>query len=401
MRIVMICEFYDERLEFQENLLVKYYRKHGHEVTVITSTFDSVFDYYGDRHDRRAPERRYMDHGATIHKCKYRYNLLNRFRAYRDITPILEEACPQLIFVHDIVPNLREAVRYIKRHPECKMILDYHADYSNSGKNWLSLKVLHGVLRKRILDEARPYLSRIFPVVPASVTFLNEVYGVPLTEMEVLPLGADMDMVRAVRSQSSRQSLRTSLGFRPDDCVIFTGGKLTPNRRTEILFEAVEALRDPTIKVVVVGDAAKGDTTYRDFLHERAARQGGIVFTGWLDKEGVYRYMNAADLAVFPASQSIMWQQAIASGLPLVVGDTGSQDISYLNLAGNIEILRGDEISVDRYAAVIAKIASDRELRERMAKGATEVAREHLDWDRLVWRTLRYNLAGAGEAISS
>ena len=51
MKILMLCELYIENLEYQENLLVKYYRKHGHEVTVITSTYDNVFDYYNNQHD--------------------------------------------------------------------------------------------------------------------------------------------------------------------------------------------------------------------------------------------------------------------------------------------------------------------------------------------------------------
>ena len=52
MKIVMLCDFYFESLEYQENLLVRYYRKHGHEVVVIASTFDSVFDYYNE--DRKS-----------------------------------------------------------------------------------------------------------------------------------------------------------------------------------------------------------------------------------------------------------------------------------------------------------------------------------------------------------
>ena len=49
MKILMLCEFYNETLEYQENLLVKYYRKHGYEVTLITSTYESVFDYYNTK----------------------------------------------------------------------------------------------------------------------------------------------------------------------------------------------------------------------------------------------------------------------------------------------------------------------------------------------------------------
>jgi glycosyltransferase involved in cell wall biosynthesis len=393
MNILMICEFYDESLEFQENLLVKYYGKHGHQVTVVTSTYDSVFDYYNDRHDKSRPGRTYRDHGARIIKLPYRYNLLNRLRAYTRIDAILEEAKPDLIYVHDIMPNIPEAIAYVRRHPECRMILDYHADYSNSGKNWLSLRILHGVLRKHFLDRARPHLSRIFPVVPASATFLHEVYGVPHSEMEVLPLGADMDLVRCIRSDGSRASLRKSLAIRDDEIVIFTGGKLTLNRRTEILFDAVALLESLPLRIVVVGDSGDQARAYRDYLEDKARGRQNIQFTGWLGKEDIYRHMSMSDLAVFPASQSIMWQQAIATGLPLIVGDTGSQDISYLNLEDNIVILRGEDIRPERFAEEIERVVSTPGRLTSMARGAEKVAAEQLDWDRLIDRTLRFNVA--------
>ena len=112
----MLCDFYNQRLGYQENLLVKYYVKHRHEVTVITSTFESVFDYYADRHDDSVPPRTYHDGGAKIIKLRYRYNLLNRLRAFTKIDHILDEEAPDLIFAHDIMLNLPECVRYLRRH---------------------------------------------------------------------------------------------------------------------------------------------------------------------------------------------------------------------------------------------------------------------------------------------
>jgi len=78
-------------------------------------------------------------------------------------------------------------------------------------------------------------------------------------------------------------------------------------------------------------------------------------------------------------------------GLPLIVGDTGHQDISYLNTEGNIVILRNHEIRADRLAAVIAEIIGDQSRMRAMSEGALRVADEHLNWDRLVERTLRFN----------
>lgn len=400
MKILMLCDFYNESLEYQENLLVKYYRKHGHEVTVVASTFDSVFDYYNDRHDPSWPPRTYFDHGAKIVKLRYRYNLLNRLRAYTPIDALLQQEAPDLIYVHDIMLNLPECVHYVKHHPGCRMILDYHADYSNSGRNWLSLKLLHGVARKWFLDRARPHLSRIFPIVPAGAQFLHEVYGVPHGEMEVLPLGADVDLAREVHARGDGQRLRAQLGFASSDIVIFTGGKLTPAKRTELLFEAVRRLPQLPLRVVVAGEASAADADYKRRLHEAAAGLD-VRFAGWLGREDIYRHLDMADLAVFPASQSILWQQAIACGLPLICGDVGHQDISYLNLADNIVVLPHDQIRADRLAETIADIAGQSGRLQRMRDGAARVAAEHLDWNRLIERTLRFNRQPPGIADNS
>lgn len=391
MKIVMLCDFFHEALEYQENLLAKYYVKHGHEVTIITSTFESVFDYYNDRHDKQAPTRSYEFQGARVFKLRYRVNLMNRFRPFTSIGPILDQAQPDLIYVHDIIPNMLEAVAYKKRHPNCRMILDYHADYSNSGKNWLSLKVLHGVLRKWVLDRARPHLSRIFPIVPAGATFLNEVYHVPLNEMEVLPLGADSDLGREISGRSEGKALRERLGRTEHDLVLFTGGKLAPAKRTELLIEAVKRLANPAVHLYVVGEVGDADIEYKRHLLQLSSGQERIHFVGWLGKEDIYRYLDMADLAVFPASQSILWQQAISMGLPLVVGDSGHQDISYLNLHNNIVILKAGEITAEDLTRELRRLLGSPAVLQEMRRGAAKVAAEHLDWNHLIQRTLRFN----------
>ena len=392
MKIVMLCDFYNESLEYQENLLVKYYVKHGHAVTVIASTFESVFDYYNDRHDNHVAPRTYLAQGAKIVKLRYRYNILNRLRAYTRIDRLLEEEAPDLIYVHDIMLNLPECIAYVKQHSQCRMVMDYHADYSNSGRSALSLKLLHGVVRKWFLDRARPHLSRIFPIVPAGATFLHEIYKVPHAEMEVLPLGADVDLAREMRRRGEGRRLRSEMGFAADDIVIFTGGKLAPSKRTELLIEAVARLARLRLQLVVVGEASEAEAGYKQQLLELAKGRTNIRFVGWLGREDVYRQLDMADLAVFPASQSILWQQAIAAGLPLICGDTGHQDISYLNAESNIVILPRNEIRTDRLAQEIEAVAGQPERMHAMREGAARVAAEHLDWNRLIERTLRFNI---------
>lgn len=391
MKIVMLCDFYNKGLEYQENLLVKFYVKHGHAVTVVTSTYESVFDYYADRHDNNQPSRTFEHGGAKIIRLRYRYNIVNRLRAFERIDNLLQSEAPDLIFVHDIMLNLPECVRYVQRHPACRMIMDYHADYSNSGKNALSRKVLHGVCRKWFLDRARPHLSRIFPIVPASATFLHEIYKIPLADMELLPLGADTDLAAAVRRSGARHALRDSFGITDTDTVIFTGGKLAPSKKTELLLEAAVQLQRFPLHIVVAGESSEEHTRYKQELQRLAAADPRVHLVGWLSREDIYRHLDMADLAVFPASQSILWQQAIAMGLPMIVGDVGHQDISYLNTERNIVILDKDQIRADRLADAISRVLSDPERMRAMSEGARRVGDLHLNWDRLVQRTLRFN----------
>jgi glycosyltransferase involved in cell wall biosynthesis len=118
-----------------------------------------------------------------------------------------------------------------------------------------------------------------------------------------------------------------------------------------------------------------------------------VHFTGWLGREPIYRHLDMADLAVFPASQSILWQQAIACGVPLICGDLGHQDISYLNLADNIVVLRREQITAQHLAASIEAAVRGPGRLQRMREGAARVAAEQLDWNRLIERTLRFNRA--------
>jgi 1,2-diacylglycerol 3-alpha-glucosyltransferase len=394
MKIVMLCDFFNEKLEYQENLLVKYYTKHNHNVTVIASTFESVFDYYNDKHNNQEPAKDYYYNGIRVIKLKYAYNILNRIRKYTSISKILEAEKPDLIYIHDIMPNMIEAVKYKKMYPNCKMIMDYHADYSNSAKNKLSLNILHKIIRKRIFfDRAKKHFSKIFPIVPASAVFLNEVYGVPYENMELLPLGADTDLGKEIRLNEEGIKIRKKLNIPTEHFVIFTGGKLNALKKTEILIEAFNCLNDSKMHLIVVGDSGdkEEDIAYKNMLLVLSENSPNIHFVGWLSNIDVYKYLNASNMAAFPANQSILWQQAISMGIPLLVGDIGSQSISYLNKYGNIIIWEKEHITSDNFKSSIEKIKNNKDVYTSMKEGAFKITEEMLNWDTLILKTLRFN----------
>lgn len=390
MRILMLCELYIENLEYQENLLVKYYRKHGHEVTVITSTYDNVFDYYNNKHDNSRPAHEFGDHGAKIIKLPFKFNLKGKIKKYTNISKIVEDFQPDLLYIHDIMPNMFEMLDYKKRNPHVKMIMDYHADYSNSANNWVSLNVLHKIIRKYVyMDPIRKHISKFYPIVPGSTKFLREVYQIPEFEMEVLPLGADVDLVAEIKATNTRNELRTKLGIAQNHKVIFTGGKFTPAKKTDLLLEAFNEIKDDELHLIIVGDADEQNKSYKEKLVNLSAGNSNIHFAGWQNNRGVYEHLAASDLAVFPASQSIVWQQALASHLPLVVGDVGEQSLLYLNEFEAIIELEKSKITKENIKKAIEKLIVDEHLVEGK-KNAAQTAVKYLDWNHLINKTLSH-----------
>lgn len=386
----MLCELYIENLEYQENLLVKYYRKYGHEVTVITSTYDNVFDYYNDKHDNSTPAKSYEDYGAKIIKLPFKFNILGKIKRYTDITKIVEDFQPDLLYVHDIMPNMFEMLAYKKRNPHVKMIMDYHCDYSNSANNWLSLNVLHKIIRKyRYMDPIKKHISRFYPIVPGSTKFLNEVYGIPLDDMEVLPLGADVDLVAEIKQNNKRKELRENLNIPQDHKVIFSGGKFTPAKKTDLLLEAFLEINRPDLHLIIVGDADEKNLLYKNKLVDLSSNNPNIHWVGWQNNRGVYEHLVASDLAVFPASQSIVWQQALAAHLPLIVGDVGEQSLHYLNEFKAIIELEKNEITVENIKNAILETIADENLAEGKLRAAKTSAK-YLDWNHLINKTLSH-----------
>ena len=386
----MLCELYIENLEYQENLLVKFYRKHGHEVVVITSTYDNVFDYYNDEHDNSKPSRIYEDHGAKIIKLPFKYNILGKIKKYTNITKIVEDFKPDLLYIHDIMPNMFEMLPYKKRNPHVKMIMDYHADYTNSAKNWISLNVLHKKIRKYLyMDPIRKHISKFYPIIPGSTKFLKEVYEIPEENMEVLPLGADVDLATEIRNSDIKSVIRKKLNIQAADKVLFTGGKFAPLKRTELVIEAFNAINDPKLHLIVVGDADEKTKIYKENLLNLAADKENIHFVGWLNNREVYEHLAASDIAVFPSSQSIIWLQAIASHLPIIIGDFGDQSLDYLNEFNAVTELELPDINVENFVREIQELLIDEKLQQGKLNAA-KTASKYLDWNHLINKTLSH-----------
>lgn len=384
----MLCDFFGVEQQYQENYLSKYYNKLGHEVVIIASTIDQIQDYYNNNYLIKSKSISCFGKTKLI-RLPYQINIAGKLRRFKGVKKILLEESPDFIYVHGTHNlNLNDAAWYkSKYNTSCRIICDSHADFSNSGVNWMSLYILNGFFRRYYFQCYKHCLEKIYAVSPDGIDFLNKIYGISYSEIELLPLGCDYELSNEIKQRVEKEHLRSTIGIENDDFVIFTGGQLNKNKKTELLIQAIVEINRPDVFLLIVGQGDVNNKTYENALKEKA--QGHrVFFTGWLKSDKILEWMGISNLAVFPGSQSVLWQQAIGMHLPLIVGNIGNQDAGYLNVNDNVVVIQPEDITVKRLSEEIEKlIISTKEL-DRMRLGAQKTAEQFLDYKIIAEKTI-------------
>lgn len=340
MRIAHLClaNFYIDGFGYQENVLTKLHHKMGHEVVIIAST-ETFIDH--TRLGYVEPSSYLNEHGVRVHRLPYAAwvprRLRSKVRAYEGLEARLEEFRPDLIFVHDVQFWDLLAIRsYVRRRPT-PVYADCHADYVNSARGFVSRYLLHGIFYRQILRCVDSIIDRYLPTLPARADFLHEVYGLAREKMELLPFGADDTLTQGLDRDAVRREVRSSLGIPDDAVVLVTGGKLDLRKNIHTLIERFSALRDSGLltgmHLLVFG---KPDPSVAAVLAAVSVHPD-VHLQGWVHAKDTYKMFLAADLAIFPGTHSVLWEEAIGHGLGVVAHYWPG--VNHLDLGGNLKFI--------------------------------------------------------------
>ena len=257
MKIVhlCLCSFFPDYYSYQENMLPKYHKKLGYDVEVIAST--QSFDKQG--------KVCYLDNVGTYHneydikvtRLAYKSNskIWKKLKRYIGVFEAISKAEPDVLFIHGgQFLDIDQVVKYIKLHPDVKVYVDNHADFSNSATNWFSKNILHRIVWKHAEHKIEPYTRKFYGVLPVRVDFLKNVYGLPADKCELLVMGADDELVERAKISGARARIRKQYGINDEDFLIVTGGKIDKwKTQTLLLMKAVQNISNPYVKLIVFG----------------------------------------------------------------------------------------------------------------------------------------------------
>ena len=384
MKIVHInlLDQYNKDWSYQDNLLPRMHKRAGHDVTMITTC--KVFNAEGG-HEPVPAECCILPDGVRLIRLeiakKFPVEKLQRVLEPYDIFEKLRELMPDLIMVHGMTARYanRDILRYIKKvNTRCVMVMDSHTCEINADahlpmglKHRLGLGVI-GMTRKQLY----PHCKKIFGITPACCEYAKKYYGAPSEKVELLPLGYDPAVLPWEKRNEARQAFRKQHGLRNDDIVIVHGGKIIRRRKTPETIEAIARIQDPRVKLVVFGGI---DAEMKNEVEEALEKYPNkVIYLGHLTPDAYHQVYYGADIALFPGGQSVLWQQAIGCGLPLIVGN--DKDLEYLNRDGNAAYI--DDTSVEGIYQVVSDILSG-EKYDLMKQAAQGVAKEFFSYERI------------------
>jgi glycosyltransferase involved in cell wall biosynthesis len=170
----------------------------------------------------------------------------------------------------------------------------------------------------------RKILAKYPRLIAVSTQIKDELVAAGAVPGAVTVILNAIDSTAFVRDPDARDAVRSSCGFTSDDIVIGAVGRLEPQKRFDLLLDAIAALRPahPRLRCAIVGDG-----TLRSSLEAHAARLGLADACRWLGhRQDVANLHNGFDVFV----QSSDYEgtpnavlEAMAMETPIVATDAG------------------------------------------------------------------------------
>ncbi|HAF67000.1 MAG TPA: glycosyl transferase family 1 [Clostridiales bacterium UBA9857] len=275
-----------------------------------------------------------------------------------------------LVHAHDWI--VAYAARALKHSWEVPLIATIHA--TECGRQ----KGLHTPMQHHISQTEWWLCYEAWKVITCSAYMKNEVqslFSVPGDKTEVIPNGITEPWFKVTKRLSA-------------DPMLLYVGRLVPEKGPHILVQAMKQVvfHYPDAKLVVAG-AGPMEGHLKEIVYNNGLANA-IEFTGHVGDKALYDLYSRAWVAAFPSSYEpfgIVALEAMATGTPCVVGDTGGlSEIVDHGFTG----FKVEPDNPDALANTLVYLIGDRKMRAQLARNAKEHVRRNYRWEDIARATL-------------
>lgn len=365
-KIAHICLscFYVDNMGYQENILPKKHKQQGYNVEIITSPL--TFGPDGKSSIRRIgtyinendipvvvlPFVKWM--GKYAQYLHYVSGLLDELKRFK----------PDIIFCHGTSFLSIFDLKWYCKHYDTVLYCDCHSDYYNTPTKKGKYLFINGIFWPFIARSISNVCKKAWGTTPARCDYLSKIYKYPDGIIDLLVMGGDEDFIHIENRASLRERLYKIYNISNDTFLVCTGGKIGEEKRIVELIEAVESL-DANIHLIVFGTVSRG---FENEFNKALEKTEKITFFGWANQQQIYDFFVASDLAFFPGTHSVLWEQAVACGTPAVF--RRREMMTHVDVGGNCLFL--DRPYVEDIKNVLQYLLKSKEVYKAMKSNAIE-----------------------------
>ena len=322
MRILHCCisAFYIDGYNYQENILPRQNKNDGHDVQIVASTYT-----FKDNDNRKGyyvkPSDYFNEDGIFVQRRSYKKIvtgfLTNKIRKMDGLYEMIEKFLPDVILFHGTSSvEILTAAKYKKDHPNVKLYMDSHADFYTSGTNFISRKILHGILYKYCINKALPYIEKILYVSTGCGDFLRKVYHLPEQKIEFYSLGGNIPSQTDI--QDSRKAVCKELGINENQIIFLQAGKLDRYKKVKEMLESFSQVPDDRFVFLLIGSISND---IKEEVNKLIGNDRRIKYLGWKDGNELNVYLNACDVYLQPGKVSATAQNAICRSCAVLLNN--------------------------------------------------------------------------------
>jgi glycosyltransferase involved in cell wall biosynthesis len=390
MKIVVVSDWFAEKMGYAENFLPKALASWGAEVHVITSNVQPYFNspFYKEIY---AP---YIGPGVVDCSVKQLdgYTLYRlphgRWRGRLRIRGLLQrvrELKPQIVQTFDTYCPSTYELTLAKPLLGYKLFHESHLHASvfppitqwpgiRKRAEWLAYAATLGRFVSLMAEKC-------YPISTDAADIIVQFFGFQPKKIRICSLGVDTELFApAVRTShlEERQQLRAELGFAPADIVCVYTGRFSGDKGPILLAQAIRHLvqEGRPVRGLFVGSGQKEEL---DAINACP----GCVIHPFVPVRDLPKFYRAADIGVWPKQESTSQLDAAACGLPLILSDRIQV---WERVEGNG--LLYSEGDVGDLAKQIWKL-SETALRQEMGQRGITKIRENFSWRRIAGERLQ------------
>lgn len=316
LRVINIVDCFHPDAGYENNVLSKYFVKHGYEYTILTTDLPEESGFFEntelDKRDRAFTERT----GVGV----VRLHAFGRFSGrakwnYRELINKIDELKPDVLFFCG--NDTLIAMQYLYRIKKSKyaVVTDSHM-LEMATKN--KFAKLYRLLYKTFITPK--IIKYQIPVIRLqNDSYVERCLGIPLTQAPWISFGSDTMLFHP--DAEVKKSFRAEHGIFDDDFVVVYTGKMDEAKGGKLLAQVFKEKFQTKKNVVLVAVGSTSGEYGKEVEQIFAESENRIIRFPTQKYSDLARFYQAADLSVFARQCSLSFYDAQACGLPVLSED--------------------------------------------------------------------------------